>query len=71
MILNINFINLLNTVITSDKHKFLKVIIAQPTKKVLSALKMLKKHITKKCSSTSTSTKALVDKMLVSTSKHF
>ena len=71
MILNINFINLLNTVITSDKHKFLKVIIAQPTKKVLSALKMLKKHITKKCSSTSISTKALIDKMLVSTSKQF
>ena len=40
----------------------------KPTKKVLSALKMLKKHITKKCLSTSTSTKALVDKMLVSTS---
>ena len=31
MILNINFINLLNTVITSDKHKFLKGIIAQST----------------------------------------
>ena len=41
----------------------------KPTKKVLSALKMLKKHIIKKClsTSTSTSTKALVDKMLVST----
>ena len=49
MILNINFINLLTTVITSDKHKCLKVIInlstsvgpenkTKPTKKVLIVL---------------------------------